>query len=174
MTMETKQILGFNFYFHRKKARKSQFNISYDLNMSQRTISRIENGEENLKLSTLDVIARHFKIPVYYLFLPKEMNYIEMFDHPVLSAVEVRILYMFYLTERFKNGNPEDSILYGIEMKDDDEIFRVDDISEDKSFVENLADMCNRWQIPMEHFPAVIRDAMIEEQMKRTDERFKV
>ena len=79
--MEAKQILEFNFYFYRKKARKSQFNISYDLNMSQRTISRIENGEENLKLSTLDVIVRHFKIPVYYLFLPKEMNYIEMFDH---------------------------------------------------------------------------------------------
>ena len=173
MTMETKQILGFNFYFHRKKARKSQFNISYDLNMSQRTISRIENGEENLKLSTLNVIVKNFNIPVYYLFLPKRVTFRELFNNPILCGEVIQILYMFYLTERLKNGNPKD-IIYGIEMKDDDEIFRIDDISEDKSFVENLADMCNRWQIPMEHFPAVIRDAMIEEQMKRTDERFKV
>ncbi len=53
--------------FLRKKRRLSQNKMAMDLNLSQHTVSRYENGEREADYQTLIKIADYFNVSIDYL-----------------------------------------------------------------------------------------------------------
>ena len=172
MAIQIKRVVGKNFEKIRKKLGLAQDELAYETKTSQHTVSHIENGAENFKIDTLDTYLKYFGIPPFYLFLPEdELQSAEIYNNEVLVKTIIMSLYKYFLTVKyiFDPDFSEWKNTYGIKLKAERNVL-IEDISTDKDFVLSLVEMCNAYQIPTEHFPDIIRDAMLKEEMNRMEE----
>ena len=72
MTLNSKNIVGKNLIRYRKEAKLSQCQLAVNVGTGQKTISKIENGNHNFSIDTLEKLCNGLGIPVYKIFIPDE------------------------------------------------------------------------------------------------------
>lgn len=163
MISTTKEIVGSNMYYYRKKAQLTQDELAGLAKTGQRTVSKIENCTQNYSIDTLERLCVELDIPMYKLFTPrKKVNFLELFNDPPYAKGAIMLLYHYYIfMSKLENEEIGDRQYetYGIALQNYDEV-RIEDISTDKKFVQHLVDFCNEYQVSSIHFPDVIQDAI--------------
>lgn len=165
MISSTKEIVGMNVNYYRKKANLTQEELAGLAKTGQRIISKIENYTQNYSISTLERLCIELNIPMYKLFISNNgVDYRELLHDPLYSKGAIMLLYHYYMfMSTIENEEVSDGKYhtYGIALQHYDEV-KMEDISTDKNFVQHLVDFCNRYQVSPYHFPDVIQDAMVE------------
>ena len=156
---------GQNLKKYRKKVKISQENLGNKIGMGQNSISKIENYYRNTSLDTVGKIANGLGISPYMLFMSEDdITAKNLLLQKEYRKVIIIMLYQYHLiVTRINNKEYGDAGIdtYGIGL-DDCENLSIEDISTDESFVSNLVNLCNHFQVDPIHLFDVVEDAINE------------
>lgn len=154
---------GQNLKKYRKSARVSQEKLGNDIGMGQNSISKIENCYRNTSLDTVGKIANGLGISPYMLFMSDDdISAKKLLLQKEYRKVIIIMLYQYHLIVTRINSEEYGGMgidTYGIGLTDCENL-SIEDISTDKDFVDNLVNLCNRFQVDPIHLFDVVEDAV--------------